>query len=95
MAALLRMTVDRGCTAAEAETASRLAAKLKAGRGPTVTIARRFDSPVSLDRHRARSARRRRASSKAPQPGDIHRDPLLPLRSYPKFPPGEPVPPLF
>jgi hypothetical protein len=32
IAALLRMTVDRGCTAAEAATARRLAAKLQAER---------------------------------------------------------------
>jgi hypothetical protein len=46
IAALLRMTVDRGCTSAEAETARRLAAKLLAERAPTGTIARRFDPPV-------------------------------------------------
>jgi len=57
IAALLRMTVDRGCTAAEAETARRLAAKLKAEGAPTVTIARRFDPPVTLDRHRSRGPR--------------------------------------
>ena len=54
IAALLRMTVDRGCTAAEAETARRLAAKLQAERAPTETIARRFDSPVTMDLHRSR-----------------------------------------
>jgi hypothetical protein len=56
IAALLRMTVDRGCTAAEAETARRLAAKLQA-RTPAETIVRRFDPPVSLDRHRSRGQR--------------------------------------
>jgi hypothetical protein len=57
IAALLRMTVDRGCTAAEAETARRLAAKLQAERVPTETIVRRFDPPVTLDRHRSRGPR--------------------------------------
>jgi hypothetical protein len=57
IAALLRMTVDRGCTAAEAETARRLAAKLQAERAPTETIARRFDPPVTMDLHRSRGPR--------------------------------------
>ena len=57
IAALLRMTVDRGCTTAEAATARRLAAKLQAERAPTETIARRFDPPVTLDRHRSRGSR--------------------------------------
>jgi 2'-5' RNA ligase len=57
IAALLRMTVDRGCTAAEAETARRLAAKLQAECARTAKIARRFDPPVTLDRHRSRKAR--------------------------------------
>jgi Protein of unknown function (DUF2786) len=57
IAALLRMTVDRGCTAAEAETARRLAAKLAAERVPTVTIARRFDPPVTMDLHKSRGRR--------------------------------------
>jgi 2'-5' RNA ligase len=57
IAALLRMTVDRGCTAAEAETARRLAAKLQAESTPIETIARRFDPPVTLDRHRSRGPR--------------------------------------
>ncbi len=51
------MTVDRGCTAAEAETARRLAAKLQGERAPTERIARPFDPPVSLDRHRSRGPR--------------------------------------
>jgi hypothetical protein len=51
IAALLRMTVDRGCTAAEAATARRLAAKLQAERAPTETFARRFDPPVTMDLH--------------------------------------------
>lgn len=55
IAALLRMTVDRGCTAAEAETARRLVARLQ--RAPTETIVRRFDPPVTLDRHRSRGTR--------------------------------------
>jgi hypothetical protein len=53
IAALLRMTVDRGCTAAEAETARRLVVKLQAER-QTETIARRFDPPVTMDLHRSR-----------------------------------------
>ena len=53
IAAVLRMTVDRGCTAAEAETARRLAAKLQAERAPIETIARRFDPPVTMDLHRS------------------------------------------
>jgi len=57
IAALQRMTVDRGCTAAEAETARCLAAKLLAERVPTGTIARRFDPPVTMDLHRAREPR--------------------------------------
>jgi Protein of unknown function (DUF2786) len=57
IAALLRMTVDRGCTAAEAETARRLAAKLQAERAPTETIARRFDPPVTMDLHKLREPR--------------------------------------
>jgi hypothetical protein len=57
IAALLKMTVDRGCTAAEAETARRLVAKLQAERAPTETIVRRFDPPVTLDRHRSRGSR--------------------------------------
>jgi Protein of unknown function (DUF2786) len=57
IAALLRMTVDRGCTAAEAETARRLAAKLQAGRAPSETIARRFDPPVTMDLHRSHDPR--------------------------------------
>jgi hypothetical protein len=57
IAALLRMTVDRGCTAAEAETARRLAAKLQAERAPTETIARRFDPPVTMDLHTSRGQR--------------------------------------
>jgi hypothetical protein len=56
IAALLRMTVDRGCTAAEAETARRLVAKLQAERAPTESIVRRFDPPVTLDRHRSRGS---------------------------------------
>jgi hypothetical protein len=59
IAALLRMTVDRGCTAAEAEaaTARRLAAKLQAERAPTETFARRFDPPVTMDLHGSRGPR--------------------------------------
>jgi hypothetical protein len=57
IAALLRMTVDRGCTAAEADTARRLAAKLQAECAPTETIARRFDPPVTMDLHRSREPR--------------------------------------
>jgi hypothetical protein len=57
IAALLRMTVDRGCTAAEAETARRFAAKLQAERAPTETIARRSDPPVTMDLHRSRGPR--------------------------------------
>jgi hypothetical protein len=57
IAALLRMTVDRGCTAAEAETARRLAAKLQSERAPIETIARRFDPPVTMDLHRSRGPR--------------------------------------
>jgi len=49
--------VDRGCTAAEAETARRLAAKLQAERAPIETIARRFDPPVTMDLHRSRGPR--------------------------------------
>ncbi len=63
IAALLRMTVDRGCTTAEAETARRLAAKLLAQRAPTEAIARRFDPPVTMDLHGScgtRTARGRR-----------------------------------
>jgi hypothetical protein len=63
IAALLRMTVDRGCTAAEAETARRLVAKLQAERAPTETIVRRFDPPVTLDRHRSRGSRTTRAGA--------------------------------
>lgn len=59
IAALLRMTVDRGCTAAEAETARRLAAKLQGKRAPAETIARRFDPPVTMDLHRYRGQRTR------------------------------------
>ena len=55
IAALLRMTVDRGCTVAEAETARRLAAKLQGA--PIETIARRFDPPVTMDLHRSRGPR--------------------------------------
>jgi hypothetical protein len=55
IAALLRMTVDRGCTAAE--TARRLAAKLQAERASIETIARRFDPPVTMDLHRSRGPR--------------------------------------
>ena len=61
IAALLRMTVNRGCTAAEAETARRLAAKLQAERAPIETIARRFDPPVTMDLHRSRGPRTTRA----------------------------------
>ena len=57
IAALLRMTVNRGCTAAEAETARRLAAKLQAERALIETIARRFDPPVTMDLHRSRGPR--------------------------------------
>jgi Protein of unknown function (DUF2786) len=57
IAALLRMTVDHGCTAAEAETARRLAAKLQAERAPIETIARRLDPPVTMDLHRSRDPR--------------------------------------
>jgi hypothetical protein len=57
IATLLRMTGDRGCTAAEAETARRLAAKLQAERAQTERIARRFDPPVILDRHSSRVSR--------------------------------------
>jgi hypothetical protein len=57
IAALMRMTVDRGCTPAEAETARRLAAKLLAERAPTGTIARSFDPPVTMDLHRSREPR--------------------------------------
>ena len=57
IAALLRMTVNRGCTAAEAETARRLAAKLQAERAPIETIARRFDPPVTMDLRRSRGPR--------------------------------------
>jgi len=56
IAALLRMTVDRGCTAAEADTARRLAAKLQA-EPPAETIARRFDPPVTMDLHSSRGPR--------------------------------------
>jgi hypothetical protein len=54
IAALLRMT--GGCTAAEAETARHLAAKLQAEHA-TEKIARRFDPPVTLDLHRSRKPR--------------------------------------
>ena len=57
IAALLRMTVDRGCTVAEAETARRLAAKLQAERAPIGMIARRFDPSVTMDLHRSRGPR--------------------------------------
>ncbi len=59
IAALLRMTMDRGCTAAEAETARRLAATLQ--RVPAETIARRFDPPVTMDLHRSPNRPQRRA----------------------------------
>src|SRR6516164_8382883 len=66
IAALLRMTVDRGCTAAEAETARRLAAKLQAERAPIETIARRFDPPVTMDLHRSRGPRTNAAGTEVP-----------------------------